>query len=140
MMAYDKPRPNAGLVSEPYWEAAKEHRLTAQKCQQCGKLWAPPTAACENCLSGDLEWIELSGKGKVWSFIIMHQLYYPGFADDIPYNIAVIRSDEGPKFVTNLVGIENDQIRVDMPVEVTFDDIDEDLTLPKWKPAGGGAA
>ena len=133
-MAYDKPRPNEGLVSEPYWEAAREHRLMAQKCQQCGGLWAPPTAVCETCLSGDLEWIELSGKGRVWSYIIMHQLYYPAFADDIPYNVAVIRSDEGPKFVTNLVGIRNEDIRVDMPVEVVFEDADEDLTLPKWRP------
>jgi uncharacterized OB-fold protein len=134
-VAYEKPRPNEGLVSEPYWEAAKQHRLMAQKCQQCGGLWAPPTAVCEGCLSPDLDWIELSGKGKVWSYIIMHQLYYPAFADDIPYNIAVIRSDEGPKFVTNLVGVKNEDIKVEMPVEVVFDDVDEDLTLPKWRPA-----
>lgn len=136
-MAYEKPRPNEGLVSEPYWEAAREHRLMAQKCRQCGRLWAPPTAVCETCLSGDLEWIELSGKGRVWSYIVMHQLYYPAFADDIPYNVAVIRSDEGPKFVTNLVGVKNEDIRVEMPVEVVFEDADEDLTLPKWRPVAG---
>ena len=133
-MAYTKPRPAEGLVDEPYWEAARQHRLTAQKCQKCGGLWAPPTAICENCLSPDLQWIDLSGKGTVWSYIIMHQLYYPGFADDIPYNVAVIRSDEGAKFVTNIVGVKNEDIKVGMPVEVTFEDVDEDLTLPKWKP------
>jgi uncharacterized OB-fold protein len=66
----------------------------------------------------------------------MYQKYYESFADDIPYNVAVVRSDEGLKFVTNLVGIGNDEIRVEMPVEVVFDDVDVDLTLPKWRPVG----
>ena len=134
-MAYEKPRPNEGLVSEPYWEAARDHQLMAQRCNNRNGLWAPPTAVCENCLSEDLEWIEMSGKGEVWSYILMHQLYYPAFADEIPYNVAVIRSAEGPKFVTNLVNVKNEDIKVGMPVEVVFDDVDEDLTLPKWQPA-----
>ena len=133
-MAYEKPLPRIDEVAEPYWNAAREHKLVCQKCRDCGGRWFPPTSVCENCLSPNLEWPELSGKGTVWSFIIMHQLYYPAFTDEIPYNVAVVKSQEGPKFVTNLVGIKNEDIKVDMPVEVTFEDIEEkELTLPKWK-------
>ena len=135
-MPYDKPKPRTDDISAPYWQAAKEHRLVAQKCSMCSTMMFPPVAVCESCLSPDLDWITLSGKGSVWSFIVMYQKYYESFADDIPYNVAVVRSEEGLKFVTNLAGIDNDDIRVDMPVEVTFDDVDADLTLPKWRPAG----
>ncbi|HLF76790.1 MAG TPA: Zn-ribbon domain-containing OB-fold protein [Dehalococcoidia bacterium] len=133
-MTYEKPRPDLEGPGAPYWQAAREHKLVCQKCSECGTYLFPPTAICENCLFSRLEWVKLSGKGTVWSFIIMHQKYYNSFADDLPYNIAVVRSAEGPKFLTNLVGIENEDIKVEMPVEVYFDDVAEDLTLPKWKP------
>ena len=133
-MAYEKPRPRLDDVSAPYWQAAQRHELVAQKCAHCANYLFPPTTVCEHCLSTDLVWTPLSGKGSVWSFIVMYQQYYPSFADDIPYNIAVVRTQEGPKFLTNLVGIANDAITVDMPVEVVFDDVDTDLTLPKWRP------
>jgi uncharacterized OB-fold protein len=136
-MAYEKPRPDVSGPEAPYWEAAKEHRLVCQKCSDCGTLRFPPAQICEHCLSNSFEWTPLSGKGTVWSFILMHQKYYNSFADEIPYNIAVVRSAEGPKFLTNLVDIANDDIKVEMPVEVYFDDVDENLTLPKWKPIGG---
>ncbi len=121
-MAYEKPRPRIDDVSKPFWDAAKEHQLVCQKCSECGTLMFPPTTVCEHCLSSNLEWTNLSGKGTVWSYILMHQKYYESFANEIPYNVAVIRSAEGPKFVTNLVGIDNADIKVEMPVEVTFEE------------------
>ncbi len=133
MSTYEKPRPTIDQTTKPYWDAAKRHELIAQKCKACGKMWFPPTSICENCLSPDLEWVKLSGKGKVWSFVIFHQLYYKAFADDIPYNVAVVEADEGLKFVTNLVDVKNEDIYVGLPVEVTFDNVDEDLTLPKFR-------
>ena len=135
-MTYEKPRPRIDETSQPYWDAAKRHQLVCQQCSQCGEFMFPPTTVCERCLSSDLNWTPISGKGTVWSFILMHQKYYESFADEIPYNVAVIRSSEGPKFVTNLVDIDNEHIKVDMPVEITFEDVDEDLTIPKWRPAG----
>jgi uncharacterized OB-fold protein len=134
-MPYDKPRPRMDGIGAPYWQAAQRHELVAQRCGQCATFMFPPTTICEHCLSGDLVWTPLSGKGTVWSFIVMYQQYYSSFAADIPYNIAVVRSAEGPKFITNLVGIANDDVRVEMPVEVVFDDVDEGLTLPKWRAA-----
>ncbi|MCG8543523.1 MAG: OB-fold domain-containing protein, partial [Alphaproteobacteria bacterium] len=79
-------------------------------------------------------WVDLSGKGKVWSFVIMHQRYFKGFADDLPYNVVQILLDEGPMLISNLVGIDNDRIEVDMPVEVVFEEATEAFTLPKFQP------
>jgi uncharacterized OB-fold protein len=77
----------------------------------------------------------VSGKATVYSFIIVHQRYDPSFAEDLPYNVTVVELEEGPRLVTNLVGIANDQIRVGMPLTITYEDITEEYTLPKFRPA-----
>ena len=134
MSPYEKPKPVIDMASEPFWEAAGRHELIIQKCGDCGHKVFPPNSVCTNCLSSNLGWIELSGKGKVWSFVIFHQKYYEGFAKETPYNVAVVETDEGIKMTTNLVGIDNEEIRIGMPVSVFFDDVADDLTLVKFSP------
>lgn len=134
MSPYEKPRPVIDMASQPFWDAAKHHELIAQKCKRCGHKVFQPNTVCTKCLSPDLEWMKLSGKGKVWSFVVFHQKYYPGFAKDIPYNVAVVETEEGYKMITNLMGSKNEDIRIGMPVEVAFDDVADDLTLIKFRP------
>lgn len=133
-MAYNKPIPEADEVSRPFFEGAKQHRLMIQKCRTCGNYLPPARQRCYICLNTDIEWVEASGKGKVYSYALMYQKYHPGFEPEIPYNIAIVQLEEGVKLPTNIVGVSNDAIRVEMPVEVTFDDITEEVSLPKFKP------
>ncbi len=135
MADYSKPLPIITADSGPYWSAAKEHRFAMQRCTDCGTFRFPPTNACWSCLSTNVEWAPLSGRGTVWSFTVMHQLYYKGFADDLPYAVVVVELEEGPRIASNMVDCERDDIRIGMAVQVVFDDVTPEITLPKFRPA-----
>jgi uncharacterized OB-fold protein len=106
-----------------------------QKCQQCGYIRFPASIVCPKCHSLEAEWAKLSGKGRVYSFIIYHQAYHPSYKDDLPYAVAIIQLDEGPRMESNIIGCKMEDIKIDMPVEVVFDDVTDEVTLPKFKPA-----
>jgi uncharacterized OB-fold protein len=77
----------------------------------------------------------VSGRGTLFSYVIYHRPYHPGFKGELPYNVSIVELEEGPRMVTNIVGIANDELRIGMPVEVIFDDVTEDVTLPKFQPS-----
>jgi uncharacterized OB-fold protein len=133
---YKKPLPAISTLSEPYWQGLKRHELKMQKCSDCGKLWYPPAPFCPDCWSRNCTWQQLSGRGKVNSWVVFHQAYFSSVKDDIPYNVAEVELEEGPRLLTNLVGIDNVDIAIDMPVEIVFDDVTDDVTLAKFRPAG----
>jgi uncharacterized OB-fold protein len=124
--------------NRPFWEATREKRLVAQECGDCGHVFFPPGPVCPHCLSANLAWRRLSGRGTVESWVVFHQLYYKGFADDVPYNVAMIRLDEGARLFSNIVGTANADIYVDMKVEVTFEPATEELSIPKFRPVDAG--
>jgi uncharacterized OB-fold protein len=128
--------PVATEDSEPYWEYCEESELRMQKCSDCGHVRMPPAVLCPKCLSENNEWVKLSGRGKIWSYVVFHHAYYPGYDDDVPYNTAIIELEEGPRMHTNVVQCENDDLYIGMPVEVLFEPMedDEDIILPKFKP------
>ena len=82
----------------------------------------------------ELRWRQVSGRGRVSTFVEVHQKWFEAFTDDLPYNVAQIQLEEGPRLTANLVGVANADIRVGMSVRVVFDDIDEQLTLPRFCP------
>jgi len=135
MQQYDKPLPFVHEETRPFWEGTKKHKLVIQRCKDCGEFRFYPRTACIYCLSENTEWVEVSGKAKVYSFTIAHRPARPAFANDVPYNIAVIELEEGVRMTSNIVECENDDIKVDMPVEVVFDDVTDEITLPRFKPA-----
>ncbi len=133
--AYTKPLPNiTNALTAPYWAAAKRHELKMQRCPNCAYIRFPAAKRCPECLHENNDWVQLSGKGTVWSFGVYHHVFHQSFTGDIPYNIALVQLDEGPRLLTNIVGIANDAIRVDMPVEVAFDDVTAEVTLVKFRP------
>lgn len=136
-MSYDKPLPALDNWTRPFWEACKARRLVAQRCNASGEIWFPPSPVSPVTRTKDWSWVELSGRGKVWSFVVMHQRYFKGFADELPYNIAQVQLEEGPMLITNLVGVANEDIEVDMPVKVVFEDATDDIAIPRFTPAGG---
>ena len=132
---YDKPLPVVDDLNRPHWEAAKKHQFLVQRCQDCGHMWFPPVPNCTTCLSTHYDWVPVKGTGKVHSFIVYHQGWLPGYLKSTPYNVAIVQLDEGPRLINNIVGIDNDDIKVDMPVEVTYEDISPEVTIPRFKPA-----
>jgi hypothetical protein len=79
------------------------------------------------------EWVRVSGRGRVYTWVVIHQRYHPGFAGELPYNVAIVELEEGPRLITNIVGCKNEDLRIGMEVEVIFDDATDEITLPKFK-------
>ena len=132
---YSKPLPRPGPESEPFWAAARDHKLKLQKCGACGQFWFPPSSHCPHCLAAEHAWQEVSGTGRVFSFVTYQRLYHKGWEGELPYVVAVIALDEGPRMLSTITGIAAEKIRCDMAVKVVFDDVTEDATLPKFTPA-----
>ncbi len=129
-----KPKPRPAPESLPYWQAAKEHRLALPKCEDCSQFWFPPSRTCPHCLSTNVSFQNVSGRGKVFSFVTFHRVYRPAFAEDVPYVVALVELEEGPRVLTNILGVTHEDVRCEMPVEVVFDDYDEDIAIPKFRP------
>jgi len=129
-----KPLPRPAPESVPYWEAAREHRLVIQRCNACGKFWFPPSRSCPHCLAADFAWTPVSGTGKVFSFVTFHRVYHPAFAKEVPYVVALVELAEGPRLLTNIVGIKPEVVTCDMPVKVVFDDVEPGVSVPKFAP------
>ena len=132
MERYDKPFPNPSEDSEIYWNGCKEHKFLIQKCKDCGAYNFPP-GFCKNCMSMNSEWVEASGKGRVFSWVIFHQAFHKAFKNDIPYAVAEIQLEEGPLILSNLVNCKPEEIKEGMEVEVVFDDADDGFALPKFR-------
>ena len=132
---YTKPLPGIDEETKPFWDYCKQHELRMQKCLKCGHIRYPVGPICTNCHHMESEWVKLSGKGTVFSFIIVHRPYHPGFADEIPYTVAIIETEEGPRLVSNIIGCKPEEVQIGMAVEVSFEDISEEFALPKFKSA-----
>ncbi len=129
-----KPLPQPGPDMVPFFEAARRRQLVVQRCGGCGTLRFPARAICSHCLSREATWMPVSGRGTVFSFAVMHQAAHPGFASEVPYAVVVVELDEGPRLLTNVVDCPVGDVRIGMPVEVVFDDVAPDVTLPKFRP------
>ncbi|MBI2886011.1 MAG: Zn-ribbon domain-containing OB-fold protein [Chloroflexi bacterium] len=138
MADYKKPlpRPENIELTKPFWAAAKRHELVVQRCKHCSNWIFYPREQCPICFSQELEWAKASGRGRVHAYTVVYQPAHPAFQDEAPYTFAVVQLDEGVRMATNIVGIPPDQVKVDMPVEVAFDDVTPEWTLIKFKPAG----
>ncbi len=129
------PEPMSDSMTLPWWEAAAEHRLVVQRCGACGHTRLPPAPVCPECRADAAEWHEVSGRGEVYTYTIVHR---PVAADqELPFVIAVIALENagGVRMMSNLVGIDPTDIRIGMPVELVWEDMSEDLAVPRFRPA-----
>jgi len=129
---YQKPIPIASLESKFYWDGVRQHRLLIPSCEACGHRWFPPSLLCPNCNSARTAWSEASGRGKIFSYVVFHRVYHRGFAGEVPYVVALVELEEGPRLLSNIVGTSPDAIACEMPVRVVFEDVAEDVTIPKF--------
>ncbi|HLF72435.1 MAG TPA: Zn-ribbon domain-containing OB-fold protein [Dehalococcoidia bacterium] len=129
------PFPENPALTAPFWEAAKRHELVMQRCKNCTNYIHFPREQCPVCFSQDLEWTQVSGKGRVYAFTNVYQAQHPAFQDGTPYTFAIVQLDEGPRMVTNVVGCKPEDVQCDMRVEATYDDASDEWTLVKFQPA-----
>ena len=134
--AAPKPLPTVSDYNRPFWEGARRHELRMQRCNACRNAWAPNGPVCPHCFSDDYTWEKTSGRGKIASWVVFHKVYHPGFARDVPYSVALVELDEGPRIISNVVGVKNEDLKIGMPVEVVFEDINDEISLPKFRKIG----
>ena len=133
-MTYAKPIPTPSKESQPYWDSVRDHALRLQKCAGCGAFRFPPSPLCPECWGKAFAWEPVSGRGKVYTFCTYRRLYHPGFADDLPYVVAVIALEEGPRLVSNVIDCRPEDLRCDMPVEIVYRDATDTIALPLFRP------
>jgi len=134
MPEISKPIPAITPDMREFFDGARAGRLMVQKCDSCGTLRFPAHELCSKCNSETSRWVPVSGRGEVFSYNIMHQLYHPGFASEVPYAVVMVELEEGCKFVSNLLGIKPHDIRCGMPVEVAFEKLSDEVSIPKFRP------
>ena len=134
-MEYNKPLPRPNFDNEQFWDSCKEHRLKFQKCLDCGYVRWPAALICQKCHSDKHEWIEVSGNGKVYTYAVYRQAFHPSFENEIPYVTASIELEEGPRMLSNIVNCPPEKVYCGMEVQVVWEDINPDYSLPKFAPA-----
>lgn len=117
------------LIEEPFWSAARDGKLRLQRCADCGKVRFPPAAHC-TCSSGEYEWTDVGGGGTIWSWAVVHHPYAPSHVDQIPYTVAMVELDEGPKLIGRLWSSPEAPPAINARVEVVFDDAEGDRLNP----------
>jgi uncharacterized OB-fold protein len=131
------PVPVPDEASMPFFEGAAVGRLMLMRCIRCGSYRYPSRDRCDACWSTDTEWVEASGRGVLHSWVIFHQVYHPGFADRVPYNVAVVELEEGPRITSSIVGCDNADLDAGMALDLTFETVADGIALPKFRPRRG---
>ena len=140
-MAELRPRtlPEPTPETQHFWDGTRAGELRLQRCRTCGGTYFPPRPFCPDCASRDVEVYAASGRGSLLSYVINHRPH-PSF--DGPYAIALVKLDEGPTLMSNIVDCPQtpEALVLDMPLEVVFDRQNDAITLPLFRPAEGGAS
>ena len=133
-MSGDRIIPQPTPETQHYWDGAKRGELLLQTCKSCNHTYFPPRPFCPECGSRDVEVIKASGKGRLYSYIINH-MKAPGY--EPPFAVAVVELEEGPRIMTNILECEQtpEALQLDMPLEVTFEKLSDEISLPQFKPA-----
>ncbi|PKN60285.1 MAG: hypothetical protein CVU53_03890 [Deltaproteobacteria bacterium HGW-Deltaproteobacteria-11] len=129
-----KPLPVPTKWSQPFWDAAKQHKLVLKKCSKCGHIDHPPYLYCTACQADEHEWIEAAGRGKLFAYAVNYFGVPFPFWSDLPYALGMIDLAEGVRMISNIVECDPEQLENGMELEVVFDDVTDEITLPKWRP------
>jgi hypothetical protein len=126
------PLPRPTELSRPHWDGCREGVLRAQRCSACGRFVFIPQPVCTHCQADALAWVDCRGRGTLYSFTTVHRPQRPEFA--VPYTVAIVELDEGFFMLTNLVEFDASELRIGMPVEVTFRRMSDEIALPLFRP------
>ena len=128
------PEPDMGEQGRPFWDALKQGALTFQRCNACGHAWLPARSECPRCLGDAWRREPARGDATLVSWVVYHQSYHPAFQQRLPYTVAVVQLAEGPRLISNIVGVAAAQLRIDQPLRLVIED-DGGLAVPRFTPA-----
>lgn len=135
--AYEKPLPLLEGMAGEFYEHCKNHELRFQRCTQCSTWRHVPRNMCAQCGSWEWEWSKSSGRGELLTWTIVTFPMQPSFAEEVPYAVTLVELEEGPRVVSRIVDVEPKDLRMGLPVEVVFEAVTPEVTLPRFKSAGG---
>ncbi len=118
--------------SRPYWEGLTQGELRIQRCAACSRGVFYPRSICPHCFSDQLTWIVASGKGTIYSYTVAHQAFGP-FAAEVPFVVAIVELEEGVRMMTRIVDTPRERVKVGAPIQVTFETVGEQFTLPYFR-------
>ncbi len=128
------PLPVPDEDTAPFWEYCRAEELRAQRCTACGRLRYPPRPTCSACNSTELEWQQLGGRGRIYTYGISHQAIHPALEGLVPFTTIIVELDEGLRMISNMVA-GSPAIEIGTPVEVVFERVTDEVTLPRFKVA-----
>lgn len=131
-MRRNLPPPVSNPDSQVYWDGARENRLLIRKCKSCGTTHFMPRHLCPSCWSEDLEWIEASGRATVHSYTVIRRAPLPEFAEYVPYLVALVDLEEGPRMMANILGADALDTKIGDQVEVCFEERGENAKVPQF--------
>lgn len=126
-------RPQVSDLTRPWWNAARDGRLLLPRCDSCGRHFFRPEVACTHCFSTEWQWVAASGRGTLYSYSIIHRPPVPGFVTPVVF--AIVELDEDVAMFSNIVQCPHEQLRIGMSLQVVFEALDAEMTLPKFRPA-----
>lgn len=131
-----QPMPTPNPDTQEFWDGCKNHEFRIQRCKSCGTFRHYPRPACFNCQSFDTEWVTIGGRGTIYSYTIAQHSFHPFFRDKVPYAVVVVELDEAPgvRMASNMVDCPVDAVQCGMPVDVVWEDLDDKITLYKFRP------
>jgi uncharacterized protein len=127
---HDRPRPKIDADGAPFWAATRERRLVIQRCADCGRLRYFPRRHCPVCWSATVDWVPVSGRGTIYTYSVVRRSPSPGFKDLVPYAVALIDLEEGVRVFSRLVDCAVEDVGIGAPVDVRFEALDDEVTLP----------
>ena len=127
--------PTISAETKPFWDACRERKLIVQRCRKCEKFQTYYRSFCCHCWDRDLEDVVASGRGTVWAATVTYQNQTPGWAELVPYVLAGVELEEGPKVMTNIINCDPESVRIGMKVKVTFVDATDEITVPFFEPS-----
>ena len=135
MTEWKKPLPVEIEETKPYWDGCQREKLIIQRCRMCGKYQTHYRGFCAHCWTGEIEDVEASGRGTLWSYSAVYRNRSPGFSEEVPYVVAVVELEEGLKLPSNIINCDLKEVSVGMPVKLTFVRASERFNIPMFKPA-----
>lgn len=130
---YSKPLPDMKGLTKEFYDHCKAHKLSFQRCAECSTWRHIPRESCDVCGSEKWEWAASKGRGKVFSWTVVYRALHPAFKDDLPYAPVIVEMDEGIRILSQVVDCPPEELRLGLPVEVVYDDVTPEVTLPKFR-------
>ena len=128
--------PVPDILTQPYWDGCKNHVIKVQQCQSCGRKRHRPAAGCHWCGGRGVDWVELSGRGTLYTYTVVHRAFHPSLSEEVPYIVGLVAAEEDPtvRFHTRILDCDQSDVRVGMNLSVVFREEAEGIVLPYWRP------